>query len=66
LVVIALKGDQIIEMVDFFIAEKITSVSRSHFTIDKNKVAKTKESQFKKETIYYVGTNDYCLMVGTI
>ena len=32
LVVIALKGDQIIEMVDFFIAEKkITSVSRSHF-----------------------------------
>ncbi|MFV8332453.1 5'-nucleotidase C-terminal domain-containing protein [Flavobacterium sp. GSP14] len=63
LVVIALKGDQIIEMVDFFIAEK-----KSHplagvtFTIDKNKVAKNILVQGKpvqKETIYYVGTNDY-------
>ena len=63
LVVIALKGDQIIEMVDFFIAEK-----KSHplagvtFTIDKNKVAKNilvQGKQVQKETIYYVGTNDY-------
>ena len=63
LVVIALKGDQIIEMVDFFIAEK-----KSHplagitFTIDKNKVAKNILVQGKivqKETVYYVGTNDY-------
>ncbi len=63
LVVIALKGDQIIEMVDFFIAEK-----KSHplagitFTIDKNNVAKNILVQGKpvqKETIYYVGTNDY-------
>ncbi|MFV8354567.1 5'-nucleotidase C-terminal domain-containing protein [Flavobacterium sp. XS1P32] len=63
LVVIALKRDQIIEMVDFFIAEK-----KSHplagvtFTIDKNKVAKNILVQGKpvqKETIYYVGTNDY-------
>nr|WP_309759733.1 5'-nucleotidase [Flavobacterium sp.] len=63
LVVIALKGDQIIEMVDFFIAEK-----KSHplagvtFAIDKNKVAKNILVQGKpvqKETIYYVGTNDY-------
>ncbi len=63
LVVIALKGDQIIEMVDFFIAEK-----KSHplagvtFTIDKNNFAKNILVQGKpvqKETIYYVGTNDY-------
>ena len=63
LVVIALKGEQIIEMVEFFIAEK-----KSHplagitFTIDKNKVAKNILVQGKpvqKETIYYVGTNDY-------
>jgi 2',3'-cyclic-nucleotide 2'-phosphodiesterase (5'-nucleotidase family) len=41
--------------------KKITSVSRS-FTIDKNKVAKNILVQGKpvqKETIYYVGTNDY-------
>ena len=63
LVVIALKGDQIIEMVDFFIAEKKSHpLSGITFTIDKNKVAKNILVQGKpvqKETVYYVGTNDY-------
>ena len=63
LVVITLKGEQICEMIDFFIAEK-----KSHplagvtFTIDKNNVAKNILVQGKpvqKESIYYVGTNDY-------
>ena len=63
LVVIALKGDQIIEMVDFFIAEKKSHpLSGITFTIEKNKVAKNILVQGKpvqKETVYYVGTNDY-------
>ncbi|OAB29758.1 5'-nucleotidase, C-terminal domain [Flavobacterium fryxellicola] len=63
LVVIALKGAQIIEMVDFFIAEKKPHpLAGVTFTIDKNNNAKNIEVQGKpvqKETIYYVGTNDY-------
>lgn len=63
LVVIALKGDQIIKMVDFFIAEKKSHpLSGITFTIDKNKVAKNILVQGKpiqKETVYHVGTNDY-------
>jgi 2',3'-cyclic-nucleotide 2'-phosphodiesterase (5'-nucleotidase family) len=63
LVVIALKGEQIFEMVDFFIAEKKPHpLSGATFTIDKNNVAKNILVQGKpvqKETIYYVGTNDY-------
>ena len=63
LVVIALKGEQIIEMVDFFIAEKKPHpLAGVTFTIDKNNVAKNIIVQGKpvqKETIYYVGTNDY-------
>ena len=63
LVVIALKGEQIIEMVNFFIAEKKPHpLAGITFTIDKNKLAKNIEIQGKpvqNETIYYVGTNDY-------
>ena len=63
MVVIALKGEQINEMVDFLISDK-----KSHplagitFTIDKNNHSKNILVQGKplqKETIYYVGTNDY-------
>ena len=63
MVVIALKGEQINEMVDFLISDK-----KSHplagitFTIDKNNQSKNILVQGKplqKETIYYVGTNDY-------
>jgi 2',3'-cyclic-nucleotide 2'-phosphodiesterase (5'-nucleotidase family) len=63
LVVIALKGEQILEMVDFFIAEKKPHpLAGLTFTIDKNNTAKNIAVQGKpvqKETIYYVGTNDY-------
>jgi 2',3'-cyclic-nucleotide 2'-phosphodiesterase (5'-nucleotidase family) len=63
LVVIALKGEQILEMVDFFIAEKKPHpLAGVTFSIDKNNVGKNILVQGKplqKETIYYVGTNDY-------
>ncbi|MBQ0908894.1 5'-nucleotidase C-terminal domain-containing protein [Flavobacterium sp. F-328] len=63
LVVIALKGEQIIEMVNFFIAEKKPHpLAGITFTIDKNKLAKNIVIQGKpiqNDAIYYVGTNDY-------
>jgi 2',3'-cyclic-nucleotide 2'-phosphodiesterase (5'-nucleotidase family) len=63
LVVIALKGEQIVEIVNYFIAErKPHPLSGLTFTIDKNNVAKNILVQGKpiqKESIYYVGTNDY-------
>ncbi|MCK8140859.1 5'-nucleotidase C-terminal domain-containing protein [Flavobacterium sp. I-SCBP12n] len=63
MVVIALKGEQINEMVDFFIADKKPHpLSGITFTIDKNNQSKNILVQGKplqKETIYYVGTNDY-------
>ncbi len=63
LVIIALKGEQILEMVDYFIAEKKPHpLAGITFTIDKDNVAKNILVQGKpiqKETIYYVGTNDY-------
>lgn len=63
LVVIALKGEHILEMVDFFIAEKKPHpLAGITFTIDKNNAAQNILVQGKpiqKETIYYVGTNDY-------
>ena len=63
MVVIALKGTQIIEMVDFLIADK-----KAHplvgitFTIDKNNQSKNilvQGKSLQKDTVYYVGTNDY-------
>ena len=63
LVVIALKGEQILEMVDYFIAtKKPHPLSGITFTIGKNNNAKNILVQGKpveKETIYYVATNDY-------
>ena len=63
MVVIALKGEQINEMVNFLIADKKPHpLSGITFTIDKNNQSKNILVQGKplqKETIYYVGTNDY-------
>jgi 2',3'-cyclic-nucleotide 2'-phosphodiesterase (5'-nucleotidase family) len=63
LVVVALKGEQIFEMVDYFILTgKPHPLSGITFTIGKDKVAKNILVQGKpidKNTIYYVATNDY-------
>ena len=63
LVVIALKGEQVFELVDYFIASKKPQpLSGITFTIGKNNVAKNILVQGKpieKETIYYVATNEY-------
>jgi len=63
LVVIALKGEQIFELVDYFIAaKKPHPLSGITFTIGKDDTAKNILIQGKpveKERIYYVATNDY-------
>jgi len=63
LVVIALKGEQIFELVDYFIAaKKPHPLSGITFTIGKNNIANNILIQGKtveKEQIYYVATNDY-------
>ena len=63
LVVVALKGEQIYEIVDYFIAEKQPHpLSGLTFTIGKNNNPKNILVQGKpleKDKIYYVGTNDY-------
>jgi 2',3'-cyclic-nucleotide 2'-phosphodiesterase (5'-nucleotidase family) len=63
MVVIALKGEQIFELVDYFITEKKPHpLSGITFTIDKNNTAKNilvQEKPVDKDKIYYVGTNDY-------
>ncbi|MFI0490544.1 5'-nucleotidase C-terminal domain-containing protein [Flavobacterium sp.] len=63
LVVIALKGEQIFELVDYFIAaKKPHPLSGITFTISKDDFAKNILIQGKpveKERIYYVATNDY-------
>lgn len=63
LVVMALKGEQIFEMVDYFIAtKKPHPLSGITFTISKDNVAKNILVQGKsveKDAIYYVATNDY-------
>jgi 2',3'-cyclic-nucleotide 2'-phosphodiesterase (5'-nucleotidase family) len=63
MVVIALKGGQIFELVDYFISEKKPHpLSGITFTIDKNNTPKNILAQGKpieKDKIYYVGTNDY-------
>jgi len=63
LVVIALKGEQITELVNYFIADKKPHpLSGMSFTIDKNGKPKNIQVQGKAlnlETIYYVATNDY-------
>lgn len=63
LVVVALKGEQILEMVDYFIAtKKPHPLSGITFTISKDNIAKNILVQGKpveKDAIYYVATNDY-------
>jgi 2',3'-cyclic-nucleotide 2'-phosphodiesterase (5'-nucleotidase family) len=63
LVVIALKGEQILELVDYFIAtKKPHPLAGITFTIGKDNVAKNILVQGKpvqKDVIYYVATNDY-------
>lgn len=63
LVVIALKGEQIFELVDYFIAtQKPHPLSGITFTIGKDKLAKNILVQGKpveKDAVYYVATNDY-------
>ena len=63
LVVIALKGEQIFELVDYFIAtQKPHPLSGITFTIGKDNLAKNILVQGKaveKDIIYYVATNDY-------
>ena len=63
LVVIALKGEQILELVDYFIiTKKPHPLAGITFTIGKDNVAKNILVQGKpvqKDTIYYVATNDY-------
>ncbi|MFV8341918.1 5'-nucleotidase C-terminal domain-containing protein [Flavobacterium sp. XS2P39] len=63
MVVIALKGEQIFELVAYFIAEKKPHpLSGITFTIDKNNAARkilVQGKPIEKEKVYYVGTNDY-------
>jgi 2',3'-cyclic-nucleotide 2'-phosphodiesterase (5'-nucleotidase family) len=63
LVVIALKGEQIFDMVNYFIAtKKPHPLSGITFTIGKDTIAKNILVQGKpveKDAIYYVATNDY-------
>ena len=63
LVVIGLKGEQIFELVDYFIAgKKPHPISGITFSISKDNTAKNILIQGKpveKDTIYYVATNDY-------
>lgn len=63
LVVIALKGEQIFELVDYFITnQKPHPLSGIKFTINKENVAKNilvQGKPLKKDAVYYVATNDY-------
>ena len=63
LVVVALKGDQIFEMVAYFIASKKPHpLSGITFTISKDNLPKNvliNGEVVEKEKTYYVGTNDY-------
>lgn len=62
-IVIALKGEQIMELVDYVIdTKKAQPLSGITFTIDKNNLAKNiliQKKPVEKERIYYVITNDY-------
>ena len=62
-IVVALKGEQILELVNYFITEKKAHpISGIQFTIDKNKQPKNILIQGKlleNDVIYYVITSDY-------
>lgn len=63
LVVVALKGEQVKELVDYFIAtQKAHPIAGIRFTINKNNTASSIVVQGKLldlNAIYYVATNDY-------
>jgi 2',3'-cyclic-nucleotide 2'-phosphodiesterase (5'-nucleotidase family) len=63
LVVIALRGTQIRELIAYFIKEKQPHpLAGLTFRIDKNKEAKNilvQGKELQDKTLYYVGTNDY-------
>jgi 2',3'-cyclic-nucleotide 2'-phosphodiesterase (5'-nucleotidase family) len=63
LVVVALKGEQVVDLINYFISEKQPHpLAGMIFTIDKNNQAKNiliQGKAFEINKIYYVGTNDY-------
>jgi 2',3'-cyclic-nucleotide 2'-phosphodiesterase (5'-nucleotidase family) len=63
LVVVALKGEQVLDIINYFITEKQPHpLSGMTFTIAKNNQAKNiliQGKTFDINNIYYVGTNDY-------
>jgi 2',3'-cyclic-nucleotide 2'-phosphodiesterase (5'-nucleotidase family) len=63
IVVVVLKGEQIFELVDYFIkTQKPHPLSGIKFTITKDKIAKNimiQGKEVQKDTLYYVATNDY-------
>lgn len=63
LVVLSLKGEQILEMVNYIIKEKKPHpLAGLNFTIDKNDVAKNilvQNQPLDLQKVYYVATNDY-------
>jgi len=63
LVVVALKGEQVLDIVNYFIVEKQPHpLAGMTFSIDKNNHAKNilvQGKAFEISKIYYVGTNDY-------
>ena len=63
LVVIALRGREIKELIAYFVKEKQAHpLAGLTFTIDKNNVAKNvlvKGKPLQDDSLYYVGTNDY-------
>jgi len=66
--VVGLKGEQILEMIDYLITEKKPHpLSGLSFTIDKNNFPKNIEIQgkaFDKNAIYYIVTSDYLINGG--
>ncbi|MBC5842717.1 5'-nucleotidase C-terminal domain-containing protein [Flavobacterium sp. F-380] len=63
LVVIALRGREIRELIAYFVKERQAHpLAGLTFTIDKNNVAKNilvQGNQLQDDSLYYVGTNDY-------
>jgi 2',3'-cyclic-nucleotide 2'-phosphodiesterase (5'-nucleotidase family) len=63
LVVVALNGEQVLDIINYFISEKQPHpLSGMTFTIDKNNQPKdilVQDKTFEMNKIYYVGTNDY-------
>jgi hypothetical protein len=62
-----LKGEQIFELVAFFVADKSASTGQTLQSIKTTNLKHFSSGNLdEKETIYYVGTNDYLLMMAEI